>query len=84
MIKSILNELQNTKWQKEVTVKDTQNLTYADLSIKKMALTYGTTGIIGAISFLLTNEYAMKRIAGIMTKINFIREASFMFGKVIL
>lgn len=31
-------------------------------SIKKMALTYGTTGIIGAISFLLTNEYAMKRI----------------------
>ena len=24
--------------QKEVTVKDTQNLTYADLSIKKMAL----------------------------------------------
>lgn len=31
-------------------------------SIKKMLLSYGITGIVGAISFLLTNEYAMKRI----------------------
>ena len=31
-------------------------------SIKKMLLSYGVTGIVGAISFLLTNEYAMKRI----------------------
>ena len=31
-------------------------------NIKKMALTYGVTGVLGAISFLLTNEYAMKRI----------------------
>ncbi len=31
-------------------------------NIKKMALTYGVTGVLGAIFFLLTNEYAMKRI----------------------
>ena len=32
------------------------------VSIKKMLLTYGLTGILGSVSFLLTNEYAMKRI----------------------
>lgn len=31
-------------------------------SVKKMILTYGVTGVAGGISFLLTNEYAMKRI----------------------
>ncbi len=31
-------------------------------SIKKMLLTYGVTGVVGAVAFLLTNEYAMKRI----------------------
>ncbi len=31
-------------------------------SIKKMGLSYGTTAILGAIVFLLTNSYAMKRI----------------------
>lgn len=31
-------------------------------SIKRMLLTYGITGIGGACAFLLTNEYAMKRI----------------------
>ena len=31
-------------------------------SIKKMAITYGTVGVFGAVLFLLTNEYAMKRI----------------------
>ena len=31
-------------------------------SIKKMALVYGATGVVGALTFLLTNDYAMKRI----------------------
>ena len=31
-------------------------------SIKKMVLTYGLTGIVGAVIFLFTNDYAMKRI----------------------
>ena len=31
-------------------------------NIKQMILTYGLTGIVGAIAFLLTNDYAMKRI----------------------
>lgn len=31
-------------------------------NIKQMMLTYGLTGIVGAIAFLLTNDYAMKRI----------------------
>ena len=31
-------------------------------SIKKMLLVYGVTGIGGGIAFLLTNDYAMKRI----------------------
>lgn len=31
-------------------------------SIKKMVLTYGLTGIAGAVIFLFTNDYAMKRI----------------------
>lgn len=31
-------------------------------SIKKMVLVYGVTGIGGGIAFLLTNDYAMKRI----------------------
>lgn len=32
------------------------------ISIKKMIVAYGVTGLVGAIAFLLTNEYAMKRI----------------------
>ena len=32
------------------------------ISIKKMLVAYGLTGIIGGIVFLLTNDYAMKRI----------------------
>lgn len=32
------------------------------ISVKKMLLTYGSVGIAGAILFLATNEYAMKRI----------------------
>lgn len=31
-------------------------------SIKKMLLAYGVTGLAGGIAFLLTNDYAMKRI----------------------
>lgn len=31
-------------------------------SIKRMLITYGMTGVAGAVTFLLTNEYAMKRI----------------------
>ncbi|MBE6674168.1 MAG: putative lipid II flippase FtsW [Ruminococcaceae bacterium] len=31
-------------------------------SIKKMLIAYGSAGIVGAVAFLLTNEYAMKRI----------------------
>ncbi len=34
----------------------------AGTSVKKMLLTYGTVGVAGAIVFLFTNEYAMKRI----------------------
>ena len=32
------------------------------VSIKKMMLVYGTTGMFGGAAFLLTNDYAMKRI----------------------
>ncbi|MBQ7352883.1 MAG: cell division protein FtsW [Clostridia bacterium] len=32
------------------------------ISVKKMVITYGSVGIAGAILFLITNEYAMKRI----------------------
>lgn len=32
------------------------------LSVKKMIITYGASSLIGAIVFLLTNSYAMKRI----------------------
>ena len=35
-------------------------------SIKKMVLVYGATGIGGAAAFLLTNDYAMKRIESFM------------------
>lgn len=31
-------------------------------SIKKMVLTYSSVGVVGATAFLLTNDYAMKRI----------------------
>lgn len=34
----------------------------AGTSIKKMLISYGVTGAVGAVAFLLTNEYAMKRI----------------------
>ena len=32
------------------------------ISVKKMLIAYGATGVVGAIAFLFTNEYAMKRI----------------------
>ena len=32
------------------------------INIKRMAISYGLTGLVGAIAFLLTNSYAMKRI----------------------
>ena len=31
-------------------------------SVKKMLVSYGITGVVGAVSFLFTNDYAMKRI----------------------
>ena len=38
----------------------------AGTNVKKMILTYGLTGIIGATAFLLTNDYAMKRIVSFL------------------
>ncbi|MBQ7225028.1 MAG: cell division protein FtsW [Clostridia bacterium] len=35
-------------------------------SIKKMLLCYGATGLAGGVAFLLTNDYAMKRIESFM------------------